>query len=302
MAVGTIACCHRPSKHDLPQLQGDALLLHGMTIFKLLSPATPKARARNRIAIGLFLSVVIHVVLFVVLQPNLKKIDMQPIGEHAPLEVTFVKPTAIAKPAPAQPTPAKQAVKKAPTPKPRQIVRAKPQRSAPASASVPVAPSPTAITRAPPEMDMSTMINSARERRRAAESSAAAENAAARAAEQGPSGEDIARENIAFQARKRGGTNGVFEIVSKGPRIAQYIFRGWSTDARNNTRQTITVDAGPNGNVERAIVDSIITIIRKYYTGDFNWDSQRLGRIVPLSARPEDTAGLQAFLMAEFFK
>jgi len=273
-----------------------------MTIFKLFSPATPKARARNRIAIGLFLSVVIHVLLFVVLQPNLKKIDMTPIGERAPLEVTFVKPTTIAKPTPEKPTPAKPVAKKAPTPKPRQIARAKPQRSSPAPSAVPVAPSPTAITRAPPEMDMSTMINANRERRQAAEASAAQENAAARAAEQGPSGDDIARANIAWQARKRGGTNGVFEIVSKGPRIAQYIFRGWTTDARNNTRQTITVDAGPNGNVERAIVDSIISVIRKYYTGDFNWDSQRLGRVVPLSARPEDTAGLRAFLMDEFFK
>lgn len=273
-----------------------------MTIFKLFSPATPKARARNRIAIGLFLSIVIHVVLFLVLQPNLKKIDMQASSEHAPLEVTFVKPTAIAKPTPEKPTPAKPVARKAPTPKPRQIARAKPQRSAPSPSAAPVTSSPTAITQAPPEMDMSTMINAARERRRAAESSAAQENAAARAAEQGPSGDEIARANIAWQARKRGGTNGVFEIVSKGPRIAQYIFRGWTTDARNNTRQTITVDAGPNGNVERAIVDSIIGIIRKYYTGDFNWDSQRLGRVVPLSARLEDTAGLRAFLMDEFFK
>jgi hypothetical protein len=93
---------------------------------------------------------------------------------------------------------------------------------------------------------------------------------------------------------------GVGAFLATG--LAGVGFSGWTTDARNNTRQTITVDAGPNGNVERAIVDSIISVIRKYYTGDFNWDSQRLGRVVPLSARPEDTAGLRAFLMDEFFK
>ncbi|WP_231501998.1 hypothetical protein [Herbaspirillum sp. RV1423] len=149
---------------------------------------------------------------------------------------------------------------------------------------------------------MSTMLNAARERRRSAEDSAARENAEARAAEQGPSANDIARANIAFQERRAsGGTNGVFEIVSKGPRVAQYIFRGWTTDARHSKSQTITVDAGLNGDVEKAIIDSMIALIRQYYTGDFNWDSQRLGRVVSLSARQADTAGLQAFLLREFF-
>ncbi|WP_235471165.1 hypothetical protein [Herbaspirillum hiltneri] len=149
---------------------------------------------------------------------------------------------------------------------------------------------------------MSTMLNAARERRRSAEDSAARENAAARAAEQGPSANEIAQANIDFQARKaNGATNGVFEIVSKGPRVAQYVFRGWTTDARRSKRQTITVDAGLNGDVEKAIIDSMIALIRQYYSGDFNWDSQRLGRVVSLSARPADTAGLQAFLLREFF-
>jgi hypothetical protein len=45
----------------------------------------------------------------------------------------------------------------------------------------------------------------------------------------------------------------------------------------------------------------MITLIREHYDGNFNWESQRLGRSVVQSARPEDNAGLEAFLMMEFF-
>ncbi len=273
-----------------------------MAIFTTHSRTSPKTRTRNRTIVGVSLSVLIHVVLFFVLRPSLQKIETQASSSHEPLEVTFVQspPKPVAK-QPDPPQPKARPVKK-PTPQPKRVARAKPSPAAPSRQAPPVSDSPTAITRAPPEMDMSTMLNAARERRRSAEDSAARENAAARAAEQGPSANEIAQANIDFQARKaNGATNGVFEIVSKGPRVAQYVFRGWTTDARHSKRQTITVDAGLNGDVEKAIIDSMIALIRQYYSGDFNWDSQRLGRVVSLSARPADTAGLQAFLLREFF-
>jgi len=278
-----------------------SLLLHGMAIFTTLSRTSPKTRTRNRTIVGVSLSVLIHVLLFFILRPGLQKIETQASSSHEPLEVTFVQspPKQAAK----QPEPPQKAkpVKK-PTPQPKQIARAKPSPAAPSRQAPPVSDSATAITQSPPEMDMSTMLNAARERRRSAEDSAARENAAARAAEQGPSANEIAQANINFQARKaNGATNGVFEIVSKGPRVAQYVFRGWTTDVRHSKRQTITVDAGLNGDVEKAIVDSMIALIRQYYSGDFNWDSQKLGRVVSLSARPADNAGLQAFLLREFF-
>jgi hypothetical protein len=62
------------------------------------------------------------------------------------------------------------------------------------------------------------------------------------------------------------------------------------------------VDAGLHGDVELAIVRKMIELIRTHYNGDFNWDSRRLGRVVVLSARLEDTAGLEAFMMKEFFE
>jgi hypothetical protein len=44
-----------------------------------------------------------------------------------------------------------------------------------------------------------------------------------------------------------------------------------------------------------------MTIVREYETGDFLWESPRLGRQLTLSARQKDNAELEAFLMQEFF-
>ena len=45
----------------------------------------------------------------------------------------------------------------------------------------------------------------------------------------------------------------------------------------------------------------MIELIRRYYTGNFNWESQRLDRVIVLSARPEDNEGLEGFMLKEFF-
>jgi hypothetical protein len=45
----------------------------------------------------------------------------------------------------------------------------------------------------------------------------------------------------------------------------------------------------------------MIAIIRDNESGDFVWVSQRLGRNLTLSARPSENAGLEDFLMQEFF-
>jgi hypothetical protein len=49
------------------------------------------------------------------------------------------------------------------------------------------------------------------------------------------------------------------------------------------------------------MVKRMIGLIREHYQGDFNWDSHRLARVVILSAKPEDNAGLEDFMMMEFF-
>ena len=63
----------------------------------------------------------------------------------------------------------------------------------------------------------------------------------------------------------------------------------------------VEVEAGPDGDVERAIIRKMIELIRQYHQEDFNWESQRLNRIIVLSARQRDNEGLEDFLMKEFF-
>lgn len=151
-----------------------------------------------------------------------------------------------------------------------------------------------------PPADLMAYINAARERHRAAEMSAEREYAEARAKERGPSADEIRMAKIMRNLQPQG-TNGVFQIVSMSVRTAKYSFRGWTKDASSARREVIEVDAGPNGDVEREIVRSMIALIRRYYKDFFNWESQRLDRVVILSARMEDNAGLEDFLMHEFF-
>ena len=151
-----------------------------------------------------------------------------------------------------------------------------------------------------PPTDLMAYINAARERHRAAEMSAARENAEATARERGPSADEIRMAKIMRNLQPQG-TNGVFQIISVGDRTAKYSFRGWTKNASSARREVIEVDAGPNGDVEREIVRSMIVLIRRYYKDFFNWESQRLDRVVVLSARMEDNEGLADFLMREFF-
>ena len=182
-------------------------------------------------------------------------------------------------------------------------VRAKaitlPQMASRATEPSPATDSPVAA------VDTMSMLTAARERRRALEAAAAEENSAAQQASHGSSDNDIAMANInrnlqsAIHPRK--GTNGIFTIISKGARIGQFSFRGWTNDPRQSTHETFEVDAGIGGNVELAIVRKMIELIRKHYAGNFNWESSRQGRVLELSARPADNAFLEEFMMREFF-
>ena len=97
------------------------------------------------------------------------------------------------------------------------------------------------------------------------------------------------------------GVNGVFQILGMDDRNARFSFRGWTDNYSNAKRQIIEVRAEPGVDIQRAVVRRMISLIREYYKGDFNWDSHRLGRVVILSARLEDNAGLEDFMIEEFF-
>ena len=94
---------------------------------------------------------------------------------------------------------------------------------------------------------------------------------------------------------------GVFEIKRMGYNDAEFIFFGWNKEIRRNMAHQIEVRKGSNSDIRIAVVRRMIAIVREYEQGDFLWESQRLGRNLTLSARPRDNAGLEDFMMREFF-
>jgi hypothetical protein len=182
-----------------------------------------------------------------------------------------------------------------PRPKAKPQPETKPIAALPEPAQPVPQPAPPLKLERPAEAaptDMMSYVNAARARRQA-------EEAAAGSAQQ-PSADDIRMANIRRNLQPDG-TNGIFQILDIQARTAKFSFRSWTTNASNPQRETITVSSGPDGDIELAIVRRMIGLIRNYFKGDFNWESQRLGQVVVLSAREEDTAELEDFLKREFF-
>ena len=100
--------------------------------------------------------------------------------------------------------------------------------------------------------------------------------------------------------RKPGG--GIFQMQRMNYSDAEFLFFGWNKDINRNSRQIIEVQRGNNASMELAVVRRMIAIIREHSGSDFLWESPRLGREVTLSARPADNAGLEDFMMREFFR
>ncbi|MGH8800680.1 MAG: hypothetical protein ACREX6_00075 [Casimicrobiaceae bacterium] len=94
---------------------------------------------------------------------------------------------------------------------------------------------------------------------------------------------------------------GLFQITELGYDSATFYFFGFDKDIRRNARQLIEVRRGHNADIRIAIVRRMISIIRDGVRGDFVWVSQRTGRSVTLSARPEDNAGLEEFILHDVF-
>jgi hypothetical protein len=108
------------------------------------------------------------------------------------------------------------------------------------------------------------------------------------------------RDSIIKNNLAQPGTSGIFQLRDMGLTSAKIAFTGWKSDARNAKFEVFEVKSQPNEPIELAIVRKIITIIRRDYSGDFNWISRR-GNEVVLSARLEDNAALEQFLLKEFF-
>lgn len=148
----------------------------------------------------------------------------------------------------------------------------------------------------PPETDMAAMVE-ARRRARGATAPAAPEGDNEKAMRN--INANIARASGA--ATEGNNTGGVFDISNKTFHSAQLKFRGWNPNFKRRWLQQVTVEQGDAPDLETAIVNKMIEIIRKEKPGDFEWESHRLDRVVTMSARKEHTAELQAFLFREMF-
>ena len=285
--------------------------------------------------IVLLLSALVHVaILFFVppLQLAPRLADPEPMAveletRRPALEapVPKPKPAFVAPAAPRTPPPPPAiAAPRIVTPPPRESVPAPAPRARPAPPAVmtapPVAEAPSSVVPAEPPAperaeppragDLSSYIE-ARRRARGESGSPPSPSSAQSNRQAAQPDEDARRDQIVARnlglgrtpefggSRQPGG--GIFQITRLHYGNAEFLFFGWNKHIRRNTSQLIEVRKGEHRDIKHAVIARMIAIIREHESGDFLWESDRLGRDVVLSARPADNAGLEDFLWREFF-
>lgn len=116
-----------------------------------------------------------------------------------------------------------------------------------------------------------------------------------------PLTEEQKRDAIIKRNLQQQGSNGLFQITSLSQYSAHFLFRGWKHDGSPTRRESISIEVGVGEDIQRAVIKRMIAIIRQHEQGDFQWESPRMNRTITLSARPEDNAGLEDFLLKEIF-
>lgn len=269
-----------------------------------------RIRISRNALIAVAFSLILHaLILFYVPKINF---DVPPTPPATTIEVSLGLP----EPAPALVEPIVEVLETPPViinKKPK-IIAQKPAKTSKPSFIVPdviATPKPSTEIITPKELvtkdvpveekftDMASYVKAMQARRQGSESDAARQNAEAVARERGPSEAQIRDERI--KRNFQNGTNGIFEITSLGARNATFAFRGWTNDFSTSKRQFFEVEAQSGQDVRLVMIKRMIALIREHYDGDFQWESHRLGRSVTQSARLEDSAGLEDFLMMEFF-
>ncbi len=272
--------------------------------------AVPSYEVKRFNSVGVAVTLALHVLLVLlwVLKPQEEKKAPPPKSGG---EITYVTPLPENKPVPkVQPKEQPKTTQKPTTqarPKPPTVARVQrlpdtitiPNEKPQKEADVPEPPKPVRPTAVAPETDMAAAIEARRRARGQTESEQPAEESAAER------GMRIAKANIAAANGRsmgddRNDTGGVFE-VKKNAMTATVKFRGWNPSFKRRWLQEVTVEIGNERDLETAVIKKMIEIIRKEKTGDFEWDSHRLQRVVTKSARVEDTAELADFLQKEMF-
>lgn len=279
-------------------------------------------RISRNTSIALLISLLVHLLLFITIAPKLFPAG-KPITTTQPLTISLNAPskaTAPPQPSPApvpapSPVPIKPSVKKSrvkstkPTPSPHVITATKPTPKAnPDSFRVPPIiipknlpkPTPEAAPEPLPGEDMQAYIKRQKEYQQHKQGYTSRDIADANP--DNGSSEDSRRNRAIAENMKFGDSNGIFEIKSMGLHSAEFSFKGWkNNNVSRAISENINVNVPDGEDIKLAIIRKMITIIRREYSGDFNWESRRLDRVVVQSARLADTSGLESFLMLEFF-
>ena len=248
---------------------------------------------------GLAVTVLLHLLLLAVflLRPQAVKKPAPP----ASVSITYInavppKPKAAAK---AKPTPVKskapERIEMARLPNTITLPRQQPVTPVP-----PVEPEPPkVIPKLDPAEDMAARIE-ARRRERGQSDQPAEESEAER-------GNRIARANIASANGAKGGTGqteSMFEVTGTSFAMRDVKFdTEFMKSGRHRLRQ-VRVELETETDIETAVVKKMIEIIRTQTTSYFTWTNDKgtdRERKLILSARPEDTAELTAFLMKQYF-
>jgi len=268
--------------------------------------------SRNTL-IAIVCSILIHAMILFFVVP---KMELTPPKSTATTIEVSLAPSKQAEPtpqveqaAPEEPTePVKEPVKK---PKTSKVMTQQPKLDAlPPTFKVPDViaspkPSPEKLSpevQPPKETvfpDMQSYIKAQQAKRQSTEFDAARQNAEAVAKEIGPSEDEIRDQRIAKNLQ--GGAGGTFTLTSLSGRHATFAFNGWVNSLSNQKQQYFEVEAKSGQDVRLLMIKQVISFIRESYQGDFPWDSKRLGKVITLSARPEDNSSLEEFLMTEFF-
>ena len=267
--------------------------------------------------LALVLSLLVHVAaIWVFLEQRPKLLPgMEQNDVSVPMSVQLATaPESRPPPAPAASTPPPPAPASAPRrPPPRPVTR---PRVPPILAAIPGVPStervpmlappvaPPVISPPPQEMagDLSSYIASQRQARGEAPAAPSANPADDREARRDRAiAANLASSNSPTFYGEPKNSGGVFQVTFIGYDDAEFTFFGWNKEIRRRASQKIDVRRGDNPNIRIAIVRKMISIIREYEQEDFSWRSERLGHTVTLSARQQDTAALEDFLMRDFF-
>ncbi len=256
----------------------------------------------GRRPIGLVVAVLLHLlVVWLILQPN-KLPPQKKAGQgKQESEMLWMKPLAQVQP-PAKPVTKVQPKPPAPRIQPHTTQRPPPQQVAQTPPPPQVLPT---ITTPPPEPDMAADLAKKRKLREQAQNNNTPQETQP-VEDENQRGLARAQANLAnLQARAgnagREQHGGVFKLGRVSYHRAEYTFNGWNKNFKRQMPTQIEVELGNEKDIETAIVNSMIVLIRKERSAEFSWESHRLGRVVELNARPEFTAELQAFLMREFF-